>query len=1109
MEKVYKFSVWVFVSALLFYCSPVTAQHLWEGNVSAGPVTHSVDSPAATIDVSAGTVLRIEADPDDLWQVYGNPYPEQLHWTNADGISGMEYSGIPVGNLVGRIGETGSWFEVGTAFSGEMAEDGRLYLACWDDPAMYEDNSDSIPVTITSESAYNPADLDQDRDVDGADLAVYLLDMSGLTLGEVAGNFGYAEVGNNADLAGLTVSHGTLNPAFESGVNDYIIRVGNDVHNLEVTPVIADVQAALEVNGTSSGSGLPFSVNLDVGTNYISIKVTSRDGTVKKEYSIIALRSGTASLSSLVVSGNGLTPEFDSGTRVYSMEVEPSVQEVEITPESNDPSAVIEVNQVPVSSGSAATVLLDQGVNEIEILVASSDGSDVTYLVYVNRLFVSDLTVFVVDQATGPDEFETLEAAVNDLNTRLDASKVGHVRIQASSPMPVQSLTVSGNIMISVAPGASSTISGPTDQPLVVTASGGWQISGLSFTNSPGYTIHAGKGLNVLNSAFSADTVVNISGDAGTAAKGNIAFSKGMKFVQGSFSGVLDINLTGNSDADFTAVGNRALGISFDASGSLTGEAGLYFKSNPIPDLKITAALEGSSSALVSTHGSLRFSKLRFEMQESAWVRLQQVTSASLEAEFYGAKGKVEYENVVTTDANLNIDFNEGEYSGSNNVLNNFHMDFSYTHDLFHFGFTEKGGYAHGTYAVNSEKAPLDAELVFGFEEFNFKKGFNMVVGGKATVKLQNGTVIGLDAMLKLPGNYADITLSELTGKALLKIISPEDNLEFFLSAERSTLEDGMNIEVPSGNINGTVDTVTTVKAGLIITADILSVQGFKSEELKGDAVGSGTGQGSLVLKNLDITDENGQPGLYVNGVTNAVTIQNSTVNADLWSIVCSDIDADVTIENNSDLKGGIMLDGDPDQAGAMISPQYMVSNNTITQISSGGSCISSHAVRNVTVNNNDMEASVAGAHGILVSGGEITVTGGSIQTMGPYLCNAISIGPSAGNANGIVYASNINSISGGIITSEKGYVQLTGNNFSNAVVADYNFGGVGRLLNDPVADNSGVNPDEDVVGSLIDWNDDPHSCPDYPTRCDEWDEEADECGCGENGIDPPADPGV
>ena len=139
--------------------------------------------------------------------------------------------------------------------------------------------------------------------------------------------------------------------------------------------------------------------------------------------------------------------------------------------------------------------------------------------------------------------------------------------------------------------------------------------------------------------------------------------------------------------------------------------------------------------------------------------------------------------------------------------------------------------------------------------------------------------------------------------------------------------------------------------------------------------------------------------------------------------------------------------------------------------------------------------------------GGKMLVNAGSIITAGPYICNAIGLGPSAGGANAVLYADQVNPITGGVVPSLQGYVKLTNNTFTNAIVFDLLKNG--RLLNDPVSDNSGLDPDEHVVGSLIDWNDDDHNCPDYPTDCDEWDEDLQECGCGEDGIDPPSEPGI
>ncbi len=216
-------------------------------------------------------------------------------------------------------------------------------------------------------------------------------------------------------------------------------------------------------------------------------------------------------------------------------------------------------------------------------------------------------------------------------------------------------------------------------------------------------------------------------------------------------------------------------------------------------------------------------------------------------------------------------------------------------------------------------------------------------------------------------------------------------------------------------------------------------------------------------------------------------------------------------ISDNTKIRGGIFLDGDPDMAGQMIDKPYTVRGNTISHNTSGMSCVHSHAIRNLLIENTQITATGSGACGVLVSGGKVTFRGGSIITSGPPASQAIGTGESAGGHNSIVYAEQVSMITGSVQTGPKGYIKLTDNTFANAKIVDYKEGQapMPRLLNNPVENNSGLDPDEDIIGSLIDWNDDDHNCPDYPTKCDEWDEDEKECGCRKDGVDPPGEPGV
>jgi hypothetical protein len=106
----------------------------------------------ATIALNAGDAFSITADPLDTWSL-GAP-PRDF---NADGLEdsvGTAYGSFSFagqsfqfGSLVGRI-DLGSFFLVGTNFSGTAGASGILYLFNWD--TFYGDNSGSIEASITT-----------------------------------------------------------------------------------------------------------------------------------------------------------------------------------------------------------------------------------------------------------------------------------------------------------------------------------------------------------------------------------------------------------------------------------------------------------------------------------------------------------------------------------------------------------------------------------------------------------------------------------------------------------------------------------------------------------------------------------------------------------------------------------------------------------------------------------------------------------------------------------------------------------------------------------------------------------------------------------------------
>ncbi|OAB34019.1 cadherin-like beta sandwich domain-containing protein [Paenibacillus glacialis] len=110
---------------------------------------------------------------------------------------------------------------------------------------------------------------------------------------------------SNADLGSLTVSSGTLSPAFESGIVSYTSSVDNSVSSLIVTASTHDSNATMTVNGKSVVSGQASgAISLNVGNNPITIVVTAQNGT-SKTYTVTVTRAANSSTPSTGGGGTG------------------------------------------------------------------------------------------------------------------------------------------------------------------------------------------------------------------------------------------------------------------------------------------------------------------------------------------------------------------------------------------------------------------------------------------------------------------------------------------------------------------------------------------------------------------------------------------------------------------------------------------------------------------------------------------------------------------------------------------------------------------------------------------------------------------------------------
>jgi large repetitive protein len=90
---------------------------------------------------------------------------------------------------------------------------------------------------------------------------------------------------SEASLAALTVSPGTLAPAFHRDTLSYGVTVAAGVAELQVSATVTDADASLLINGEVVASGTAKSVTIPADGK-IPVVVTAQDGTTKKEFTI-------------------------------------------------------------------------------------------------------------------------------------------------------------------------------------------------------------------------------------------------------------------------------------------------------------------------------------------------------------------------------------------------------------------------------------------------------------------------------------------------------------------------------------------------------------------------------------------------------------------------------------------------------------------------------------------------------------------------------------------------------------------------------------------------------------------------------------------------------
>ncbi|MHA6533655.1 cadherin-like beta sandwich domain-containing protein [Paenibacillus sp. BAC0078] len=202
---------------------------------------------------------------------------------------------------------------------------------------------------------------------------------------------------NDSDLRGLSLSTGNLSPAFHSLTTNYTVNVPFTSSSVSVNAILDDPAASMKIEGQAAQSGVSSPLlPLSVGSNSIEVETRSQDSTTTKTYSLTVNRaapSTNANLSALSVSGNSLTPAFQSGVTDYSLnDVYFADDTISVTPLLSDSTATVAVRvnggtYTPTGSGALSNPLaLQAGDNTIDVKVTAQDGLTVkTYQLNVHR----------------------------------------------------------------------------------------------------------------------------------------------------------------------------------------------------------------------------------------------------------------------------------------------------------------------------------------------------------------------------------------------------------------------------------------------------------------------------------------------------------------------------------------------------------------------------------------------------------------------------------------------------------------------------------------------------------------------------------------------------
>ena len=248
---------------------------------------------------------------------------------------------------------------------------------------------------------------------------------------------------SDASLSALTVSAGSLTPAFAPATLGYAVVAPSGTASVSVTPTSNDASAsvALAVNGGAAtpvarGASASVAVPAMGGSTAVSLVVTAQDGVTTRTYTVTLTRapSSDASLSGIAVSAGSLAPSFATATLTYALAVPFGTTSVTLTPTTADAAAAVAVSL----NGGAASPLVGGHVAVTVPAVGAS--ASVAFAVTAQDLLTT--RTYAVTLTQSPSTDATLSALAVDAGALAPAFAPGTTSYAVVAPHGAATLGV-------------------------------------------------------------------------------------------------------------------------------------------------------------------------------------------------------------------------------------------------------------------------------------------------------------------------------------------------------------------------------------------------------------------------------------------------------------------------------------------------------------------------------------------------------------------------------------------------------------------------------------------------------------------------------------------